>query len=295
MPVSQVSAPLIRHLPLPLRRVIRGVLNYFDRLTVWAAILRDVKGVARQDRRSLLLSALVSPMTAWGDFNGWRNPVLLHDVDVEVPALGRFRVHQRTDELYLVLPTRETAVYAAARALLQPGDTVVDAGANIGAFSVAAGRLVGPAGRLISIEMMPQTAKRLSDNLALNDVTAEIIETALASKSGLTVSAALDPARAGQATLVLAHTLSRSQTVTVSTRTLDEVLIDVGDIALIKIDIEGAELDAFAGGAATLARTRAIIFEQLEGAVELSTALTRSGFTVSRLDHSNYLARRSSR
>lgn len=283
---------LIRILPSPLRHIIRGTLNYLGRLNIWAAILRDVKGITARDRHWLLLSALASPLTAWGNFLSWRNPVLLRDVDIEVPALGRFRAHARTDELYLLLPRRETAVYTAARALLREGDTVVDAGANIGAFSVPAGRIVGPSGRLISIEMMPRTAQRLRENLARNQVTAQIIETALASTSGLTVSAALDPARGGQATLVLAHTLDCSQTVSVTTRTLDEVLGDVGDIALIKIDIEGAELDALTGGAAVLARTRAIIFEQLDGTRELATALTGSGFTISRLDHSNYLAQR---
>jgi FkbM family methyltransferase len=287
------TAILRRHAPLGLRQALRGVLNYADRLIVWSAIVRDIRGVSQRDRRRLLLSALASPVTAWGDFIAWRNPVLLHDVDVEVPALGRFRAHARTDELYLLLPRRETAVYAAARALLRPGDTVVDAGANIGAFSVPAGRLIGSTGRLIAIEMMPQTARRLDENLARNGISAKIVQTALASTSGLTLDATLDPSRGGQATLVLGHTLDKAQRVRVTTRTLDEVLADVGEIALIKIDVEGAELDAFAGGVATLARTRAIIFEQLDGSTELATALGEAGFTISRLDHANYLAQRS--
>lgn len=77
------------------------------------------------------------------------------------------------------------------------------------------------------------------------------------------------------------------------TRTLDEVLAGVGEIALMKIDIEGAELDAIAGAAATLACTRAVIFEQLDGNTALAKVLEAAGFAVSRLDHSNYLARRS--
>ena len=38
------------------------------------------------------------------------------------------------------------------RALLRPGDTVVDVGANIGAFSVPLARFVGPTGRVIAFE-----------------------------------------------------------------------------------------------------------------------------------------------
>lgn len=284
-----------RRLPMPMQRVARGARSYASRLRIWASILRDVKGVSRHDRRWLLQSALAAPLTAWGSFGRWRNPMLLRDVEVDVPELGRFLAHARTDELYLVLPGRETAVYAAARALLVPGTTVVDAGANIGAFSVPAGRLIGPTGTLVSIEMMPRTAQRLRDNLARNGITAQVIETALASTSGLTLNAALDPNKGGQATLVLAHTLDRPETISVRTRTLDEVLSAIGEISLLKIDIEGAELDAIAGGAAALARTRAVIFEQLDGNGELAAALTRCGFVVSRLDHSNYLARRPDR
>jgi FkbM family methyltransferase len=271
------------------------VRNYVARLAVWASILRNVKGLTSHDRHWLLRSALAAPATAWGNFGRWRNPVLLHDVDVDVPELGRFRAHARTDELYLLLPSRESAVYAAARALLRPGDTVVDAGANIGAFSVPAGRLIGPTGRLIAIEMMPPTAQRLRENLTRNGIAAEIIEVALAATSGQSLHAALDLDKGGQATLVLAHTLDHPQSVSVTTRTLDDVLRDVGEIALIKIDIEGAELDAIAGAAATLARTRAIIFEQLDGNGTLAAVVEGAGFTVSRLDHSNYLAQRTAR
>lgn len=293
------AATLARRLPQPVRRAGRGALNYLGRIATWGSILRAMTGATPRDRSWLRRSAMVAPVTAWGRFHGWRNPVLLRDVDVEVPALGRFRAHARSDELYLILPGREAAVYAAARALLGPGDVVVDAGANIGAFSVFAGGLIGRGGRLIAIEMMPRTAERLRANLARNGLTADVVEAALAAGSGRTVTAAIDPAKAGQATLALAHTLDRPETVTLVTRTLDEVLADVlaggGEIALLKIDIEGAELDALAGAPATLARTRAIIFEQLDDAGATAAAIVRAGFAVERLDRHNYLARRRGR
>ncbi|SFG20623.1 methyltransferase, FkbM family [Novosphingobium sp. CF614] len=281
-----------RRLPAPVRRAGRGTLNYIERIKIWGIILREIEGEALFDQRWLRRSALAAPITAWGRFYRWRNPVLLRDIDVRVPALGRFRVHARCDELYLVLPRREAAVYAAARALLRPGDTVVDAGANIGAFSVFAARLIGPGGHLIAIEMMPRTAVRLRANLARNGLTADIVEAALAASPGLTVTAAIDPAKGGQATLALAHTLDRPETLSMTTRTLDEVLSGVGRIALLKLDIEGAELDALAGARATLARTDAIIFEQLDDAGAIVAAVSRAGFAVRQLDRHNYLARR---
>jgi FkbM family methyltransferase len=281
-----------RHLPPPLRRAGRSALNYAGRIAIWRTILREIKGVGPDDRRWLLRSALAAPVTGWGNFYGWRNPVLLRDADIDVPELGRFRAHARSDELYLLLPQREAAIYTAMRRLLRPGDTVVDAGANIGAFSVPAARAIGPTGTLIAIEMMPRTAARLRANLARNGVVAEVVETALASVSGRSVTAKIDPARGGQATLALAHTLDRGETLTVVTRTLDEVLAAVGDIALLKLDIEGAELDALAGATAVLARTRTIIFEQLDDRGELVAAVAGAGFAVDPLDRHNYLGRR---
>jgi FkbM family methyltransferase len=288
----RLVAALAWKLPPPLRRAGRGALNYLDRITTWIVILREVKGVTPADRRWLRRSALAAPATAWGRFYSWRNPVLLHDIDIDVPTLGRFLAHAHSDELYLLLPRREAAVYAAARALLHPGDTVVDAGANIGAFSVFAGRLIGPTGRLVPIEMIPRTAARLRANLARNGVEADVVEAALAASSGRTVTAAIDPAKCGQATLVLAHTLDRPRMLAVVTRTLDEVLADVAEIALLKIDIEGAEIDALAGAVATLARTRAIIFEQLDDTGAIAAEIVRAGFAVKRLDRHNYLAQR---
>lgn len=52
--------------------------------------------------------------------------------------------------------------------VLQPGDTVVDVGAHIGYFSVIAGRVVGPAGRVFSFEPEPTNYRRLRDHLVQN-------------------------------------------------------------------------------------------------------------------------------
>lgn len=281
---------------MPLRRAVRGTFNYVDRLATWGRILRAMRGEHAADRRTLLRSAAAAPLTAWGGFYRWRNPVLLNDVEVVVPELGQFRAHARSDELYLMLPHREAAVYAAVRALLRPGDRVIDAGANIGVFSVFAGRLVGPAGKVVAVEMMPRTLGRLRENLTRNHLAATVVEAALASRRGDHVVAALDPSLGGQATLALAHTLPAPQQVTVLTRTLDDVVDETlpgnDDIALLKMDIEGAELDALAGAPRTLSRLRAIVFEQLDDDGAIAAAIAAHGFVVEQLDRHNYMARR---
>src|SRR4051812_4112055 len=52
--------------------------------------------------------------------------------------------------------------------VLRPGDTVVDVGANIGAFAVVAASIVGPRGRVIAFEPVAETFQCLTENVALN-------------------------------------------------------------------------------------------------------------------------------
>src|SRR5579863_8672312 len=48
--------------------------------------------------------------------------------------------------------------YLSGGIKLKPGDTVVDIGANIGSFSVLAASLVGPKGRVVCFEPIPDIA-----------------------------------------------------------------------------------------------------------------------------------------
>ncbi|MEU2354585.1 FkbM family methyltransferase [Streptomyces misionensis] len=58
------------------------------------------------------------------------------------------------------------AAWMCAR--LTPGETVVDAGAHTGYFTVLTSRLVGPAGRVVAIEPSPAFHRALCANLAAN-------------------------------------------------------------------------------------------------------------------------------
>src|SRR4051812_16417079 len=52
--------------------------------------------------------------------------------------------------------------------VLRAGDVVFDVGANCGYFSVLAAALVGPKGRVVSMEAAPYCLNRLAANLARN-------------------------------------------------------------------------------------------------------------------------------
>ena len=116
---------------------------------------------------------------------------------------------------------------------------MLDVGANIGTFTLAAARLTGIGGRVIAFEPSLEHASRLAGNLALNryeNVTTETL--AVMDKDG---EVSMDIS-AGGAQLAR-HPESSSGTVVVPCCRLDTYLTEhgLGQVDVVKIDVEGAE------------------------------------------------------
>lgn len=62
----------------------------------------------------------------------------------------------------------EPAISAFVRSRLEPGDSFIDVGANIGYYTVLASRRVGPSGSVYAVEASPKICSRLRRNVALN-------------------------------------------------------------------------------------------------------------------------------
>jgi FkbM family methyltransferase len=252
-----------------------------------------MKGITAADQAILSRSAHAGLWNSLWNLDEWQDPQLLGDAQVHVHEVGDFELRAHTDDLYHVLPAREGAVIEAIRQRLGPQMTFVDAGANIGFFTVLGSRLVGPSGRIIAVEMMPDTAEILRRHIALNELpNVTVIEQALADQSGMTFRATVPEGKFGQATIMSAVSPAGRQ-VSVVSRTLDDILADVpGKIDVMKMDLEGAELPALVGGQGSLPRIEAIIFEQLGGKTDVSEFLAERGYLLTELDGNNILAAR---
>jgi FkbM family methyltransferase len=153
--------------------------------------------------------------------------------------------------------------------MLEPGMTFFDIGANVGVFSVAAGKtLQATQSRIYAFEPCPATFAILEKNLHENGLTSvRAYSMAVSERSGeasLYVNAAMkdglnsleDPSH-GDAEVV--------GTVAVRATTLDEFIAehDIPGVDVMKVDVEGAELLVFRGARGLLAREDAplILYE----------------------------------
>lgn len=121
--------------------------------------------------------------------------------------------------------------------MLQPGDTFVDVGANVGYFSLLASALVGNSGRGIAIEASPQTFRALKSNLDQNGIrNVRAINLAATGQTCRVQVQRLDARNSGK-NVVKADRLGD-----VNGEALTQILgSDIADANFIKIDIEGSE------------------------------------------------------
>ena len=142
----------------------------------------------------------------------------------------------------------EPATLAVLKAVVRPGDTFVDVGANEGYFTVAAARLVGPQGRVLAIEPQTRLQEVLQRNLALNHCDHVTVAAVAITDVPGQAQLHLTPDMNNSASGLTQATRYRLATQTVETITLAEVFAtrQLGE-AVVKMDIESWEYEAILG------------------------------------------------
>jgi len=166
----------------------------------------------------------------------------------------------------------DLAVSEVMARLVNPGNTVIDAGANIGYMTVLGGTLAGSTGRVISFEPHPDLFPILQKNAA-NAATrtsfakAELHQAALGSQKGTAELVLPDEMADNDGIARIAQGDAGSgKTISVPVQTIDDVLGGDG-AALLKIDVEGYELPVLKGARRALEERRIthILFEDHVG------------------------------
>jgi len=156
----------------------------------------------------------------------------------------------------------EPAETAVMRALVRPGDRVIDLGANFGWYTTLLALLVGPTGRVHAFEPCPPALGDLRTNLHLSGLTerVEVYASAAGRAAGQTtihLFSGLPQGHASESSLGRTDYVAFPAPVVM----LDDALPDVGSegYAFLKCDVEGAEMAAFVGASRLLTAVEAPI------------------------------------
>jgi len=156
---------------------------------------------------------------------------------------------------------------------VQPGDTALDIGANVGHYSCRLSGLVGPMGRVFSFEPIPETFAALAGNARTfphRNVT--LLNAAVGDETGL-LGFTVPTGRDGS---YLAH-VDANSALQCFTIAVDELHLP-GRVGFIKIDAEGHEPHVLAGLAKLIARDRPVVL--LERNSRACATLEAWGYTI---------------
>ncbi|HZZ42175.1 MAG TPA: FkbM family methyltransferase [Tepidisphaeraceae bacterium] len=179
---------------------------------------------------------------------------------------------------------------------LKPGHTVVDCGAHAGLFSVLAGRLVGPTGRILAIEPSSGSANLLRENLAAHNLAP--ISILFQSAAG-SASASIPFVDQGLGKSPFNHLdPSSNASLSVPVQTLPALLAsaDCSRADFLKINANGAEVDILAGAMPLIQQNAfpvlMVHFNQVnlqragQSTESLYHALSSAGYSLHRFDPS---------
>jgi len=181
------------------------------------------------------------------------------------PGAGlKLRFPQNSD---YISGTSELPVQREIARRLQRGGVFYDVGANVGFFSLIAGRLVGDQGHVCAFEPQPRNAAAVAENARLNDMAhVKVFDVAVGSdtcRDELVMTEWDGGATLSKFPSGPAAPIDRIEVQVVS---LDEFIPSrrLPPPTFVKIDVEGAELEVIEGMRRTIARCRPVLLYEID-------------------------------
>lgn len=201
---------------------------------------------------------------------------------------------------FLIIPDRlflrvmydgnyEPGQSAFMASIIEPGDVCVDVGANFGWYATLLG---GKARKTFAYEPQARSFDFLNRNLELNDLTGRVVSRhrAVGAEPG-TITLIVDGPSERESGLAHIAAAGETGSEAVDVVRLDDELADyIGQISLIKMDIEGAEIGVIRGAEAVLSSESppVLVAEANDAALvrlgssrhEMCHILQRHGYTI---------------
>lgn len=186
-------------------------------------------------------------------YNIIQDSVKVHYNDGFVVHLDQYRM--RFPKMRVVLPDLETCVKGyLARYEIRKGDIVVDGGAYTGTFATIASKMSGDEGKVIAFEPDTENHKKLLANIKLNGLKNVIVipKGLWSSDTSLPFRDAHNPGSS-----FIFDEPGTDAVVDLPVVSLDRELerLGIDKIDFLKMDVEGAEIEAIKGARSILAKS----------------------------------------
>lgn len=245
--LRSVAGTIYNHLPEgKLRELLRG---YFYQLTSLYALDKMVsKAELRQD------GIFFVELENGAKFYGEQDKVPSHQSII--PKLDKLKDLKHCDSVLGLLCYEYVTGEYEKYYKLKKGDIVVDAGANIGTFSVKAAKIVGDEGKVIAIEPEARNLKLLRRNIEANELRNVVVihKGVWGGKGKLRLNVSWNQTGHSFYRDDCYGTRDATDFKEVEIDSIDNILRELGikGVDFIKMDIEGAEVEALKGMNETL-------------------------------------------
>jgi FkbM family methyltransferase len=159
---------------------------------------------------------------------------------------------------------REEPELAALANLISAGDYALDIGANFGRYTYHLSRLVGPAGRVFSMEPISSTFQILTASVAKLALLNVLCTNQAASSMTGAATMEVPKYQSGGKNFYEAHIVSVGSG-TIQCVRLDDAYLHLPRLDFIKCDVEGHELDVLVGARKLIAQFRPIWLIEIGG------------------------------
>lgn len=172
--------------------------------------------------------------------------------------------------------------YAMLPTLVSAGDWVIDVGANVGHYTKRFSELVGPTGRVIAFEPVPETFALLAANLQVHPkANVTLVNAAVSDKTSI-AGMSIPAFDTGLRNFYQAH-LSESFDSSLRVLTLSVNSLGITHrIKLIKVDVEGHEAGVLKGMDEILRRDKPTLIVET-GSGEVEDSMRQIGYSAERL------------
>lgn len=194
-----------------------------------------------------------APRLSRAAVDAWRGEtVRLAGMTLHVPGTRRIRLSVVAGNLRM---------HRLLDRFVRPGSTVVDVGANIGYNTVHAARLAGPRGRVVAVEPTPDNLETLRSNVAAAGLSNVVVAPVAAGRvAGLRELFVRGETSAVNSLFAQSCYAEVTAVLRVPVVPLDELVDGAADV--VKLDVEGAELEVLEGMPRLLRTLHAVLIAE---------------------------------